>query len=189
MSRVHSTCPDEQCGDEQLRQNQLVDRFLRINKRATSGGLISVELSISCFFFELKQNVWTGFVRTSLFNSRENKLTDYAEKSRISSQCFRAKKISAEQRWFRSVSLWNSAVQLCNSSEFFSSEQRWFIENQSWSALKQSWSGLMFLIFFESALKKNQFYETALFSAYYLWDFNPGCYLSSPNPITRPPSK
>ena len=49
--------------------------------------------------------------------------------------CFRAKKISAEQRWFRTVCLWNSA-------EFFSSEQRWFRENQSWCLscfLNQRW--------------------------------------------------
>ena len=73
--------------------------------------------------------------------------------SALKIQCFRAKKTSAEQRWFRTVSLWNSAVQLWNSAEFFSSEQRWFRENQSWSALKQSWSALMFFMFSESALK------------------------------------
>ena len=66
--------------------------------------------------------------------------------SALKFQCFRAKKISAERRWFRAVQLWNSA-------DFFSSEQRWFRENQSWSALKQSWSALMFIMFSESALK------------------------------------
>ena len=47
----------------------------------------------------------------------------------LKTQCFRVRKVSAEQRWFRADSLRNSA-------EFFSSEQRSFTENQSWSALK-----------------------------------------------------
>ena len=53
--------------------------------------------------------------------------------------CFRAKKISAEQRWFTAVCLWNSAVQLWNSAEFFSCEQRWCLScflNQPWKTSK-----------------------------------------------------
>ena len=69
--------------------------------------------------------------------------------SALKIQCFRAKKIRTEQRWFRAVSLWNSAVQLWNSAvqlwnsaDFFSYEQRWFRENQSWClscSLNQRW--------------------------------------------------
>ena len=60
-------------------------------------------------------------------------------KSVLKAQCFRPKKVKAEQCWFRGDFLWNCA-------EFFTPEQHWFRENQSWSAL-------MFFMFSESALK------------------------------------
>ena len=62
-------------------------------------------------------------------------------------------------------------------SFFPTAEQRWFTENQGWSPLKQVCSALVFCVFSESALnsaEKHQLSETALFSAEYLWDFNPG---------------
>ena len=67
------------------------------------------------------------------------------------------------------------------SSFWFSAEQRWFRENQRWTALKQRWSALVFLTHSETALISAEIfeiYETALFSADLLWDFNPGFLLT-----------
>ena len=65
-------------------------------------------------------------------------------KSALKTQCFRAKK---------------SAL---NSAEFFRSEQRWFRERAD-----------PFHVLWITA-EKRQISETALFSADYLWNFNPG---------------
>ena len=70
--------------------------------------------------------------------------------------CFRAKKISAEQRWF-------------------SLEQRWIL--QFWTALIQRKSELISADVFHIlwiSTEKRQNSETALLSADYLWDFNSG---------------
>ena len=50
---------------------------------------------------------------------------------------------------------------------FRSVEQRLFIEYQGWSSFKQRWSAQVFYAFS----------ETALFSAEYLWNFNPGSFI------------
>ena len=63
------------------------------------------------------------------------------------------------------------------TSFWSSAEQRWFRENQRWTALKQRWSALVFLTHSETALISAEIFEiseTTLFSADFLWDFNPG---------------
>ena len=80
--------------------------------------------------------------------------------SALKTLCFRAKKISTEQRWFRADSHWNGA-------DVF----------QFWTALNQRKTELIsadvFHILWISA-ENCQKFETALFSADYLWDFNMG---------------
>ena len=86
--------------------------------------------------------------------------------SALNIQWVRAKKINAEQRWFRAVSL----KQRCSALK-----QRWIF--QFWTALIQKKSKLIsadvYHVLWISA-EKRQNYETALFSTDYLWDFNPG---------------
>ena len=69
-------------------------------------------------------------------------------------QYFRAKKISAEQRWI--ILFWTALIQ--RKSELISAD--------------------FFHVLWISA-EKRQTYKTALFSADYLWDFNPGSFESN----------
>ena len=94
-------------------------------------------------------------------------------KSALKTQDFRAKKISAKHRWFRADFFLKQLCSALISADIFSSEQRWFRESQSWSGLKQRWCFYVFWISAEQRWKMS-ISETALFSAEYLWDFNPG---------------
>ena len=94
--------------------------------------------------------------------------------------------ISAENPMFQSKEnqRWTTLIQSCFSLKQRCSalKQRWFF--QFWTALIQRKSELIssetelisadvYHVLWISA-EKRQNYETALFSAYYLWDFNPG---------------
>ena len=78
--------------------------------------------------------------------------------SAVKAQCFRAKKISTEQCWFRIDFLWYSAVQL------------WMF--QFWIVLTQRKSEDISSDVFHNlwiSAEKRQTIETAMFSADYLW--------------------
>ena len=73
--------------------------------------------------------------------------------SALKIQCFRTKKISAEQRWTALIQSWTALIQSCFSLKQRCSalKQRWIF--RLWTALKLSWSALVFFMFSESALK------------------------------------
>ena len=99
-------------------------------------------MTTSCvsIFSDYVITIWFSRLHVLISELNQSKSALYQRCSALKTQFFGTKEISAEQRWFRTDSLWNN-------TEFYSSERRWFRENQSWSAL-------MFFMFSESALKK-----------------------------------
>ena len=113
--------------------------------------------------------IWSSHIHVLISDLIHSKSALNQRCSALKTQCFRATKISDEHHWFRTDSLWNSPP-LSWILQF------WTDMNQRKSELISSETALIssdVLHVLWISAEKCQNSETMLFSADYLWNFNP----------------